>query len=99
MANQKFDDLAQSARDAGYQERLRIAMSATALSIAAPGSTQSAPRQALAKQVIQSGDQYAKDWAYAVRVSGSNITKAAVDLTDTDITAGVEALFAVYAGT
>lgn len=98
MANQTFDDLAQSARDAGFQERLRIAMSATALSIAAPGSTQTAPRQTLAKQVIANTDTYSQNWAYAVRVSGGNITKSAAALTDADITAGVETLFAVYAG-
>lgn len=90
-----YGQLAQEARDTGFQDRVQTAIIATAISIAQNGSS-SAPRKALAQSVLNSPESYAKQWSLGVRVAGINIILDI--LTDAQISTGGEVIFAALAG-
>lgn len=96
MANVDFQVAWDQAKDAGFQKRVQIAISATGMSIAS-NSASSPARVALAKSAVDNSEQTAARWAYPVRVSGTNISVATA-LNDDQISAGVEGVFSALAG-
>lgn len=87
--------LAEESRDTGYRSRVQTAICATGMSIA-NNQASSEARVTLARNAVASSATTAESWALPVRVSGSNITLDT--LTDEQVTAGVEGVFAALAG-
>lgn len=87
--------LAEESRDTGYRARVQTAICATGMSIANNGASTPA-RVTLARSAVANSASTAESWALPVRVSGANIGKDT--LTDADVTAGVEGVFAALAG-
>lgn len=87
--------LAEESRDTGYRSRVQTAICATGMSIA-NNSANSPARISLARSAVANSASTAEAWALPVRVSGANIGKDT--LTDADVTAGVEGVFAALAG-
>lgn len=96
MANVDFLAAADQSADAGFVKKVMMAICATGMSIAANGSSTPKAR-ALAQNAVDNPEQTAVRWARSVRVSGANISVVG-DLSDVQITSGVEGVFAALSG-